>query len=114
MKALTEAENSSAPNVQTTASTVEPLPVAPQEAAAPQGNVSQSFVGGGMLTMVNEGVSAPASMSAGEVAAQQSKTAPPATLTEVEVQAENVAMAEVQGSSESTQKSDSENEEDAQ
>lgn len=58
-----------------------------------------------MLTMVNKGVSTPASMSASEVAAQQSKAAPPATLEEVELQAENISMAEMQGNSDSGQNS---------
>ncbi len=96
MKDLTEAENSAAPNVQTTASPTETVKVAPGSAGAAPANVSQSFAGDGMLTMVNKGATPPPSMSAEEVAARQSKAA----------DAQN-------GTPDSEQKSDSENEENA-
>lgn len=101
MKDLTEAENSAAPNVQTTASPTKTVQVTPGSAGAAPANVSQSFAGDGMLTMVNKGATPPPSMSAEEVAARQSKAASGNTVTETEGRGDSMAVAEMREDAES-------------
>lgn len=75
MKDLTEAENSAAPNVRTTATPMETAISASRPAETAQGNISPSPAGDGMLSLTGSGVNTPASMSTTEVAAQRQETA---------------------------------------
>ena len=79
MKSLTEAENSVAPNVQTTnapilATAVSDTPsgingAAPEEAG--NEDVGHNYLADGKLTIINKGVTPPAAMSKGEASVQQ-------------------------------------------
>lgn len=75
MKDLTEAENSAAPNVRTTATPMETAISASRPAETAQGNISPSPAGDSMLSLTGSGVNTPASMSTTEVAAQRQETA---------------------------------------